>query len=155
MQRHDLREHLPPHVRRKPCSDLAGESQILSVVVAYEKRIHTTRARSVSADNELLLPIELQLDPRGVALAGRGPGGLPFRNHAFQAKTLDGLDHLLGVPGNSIDKSTPESFNTSGSLARRSCSVAPVIPSREVEDVECVEDDRVTRMGGSMLERLK
>src|SRR4051812_18796436 len=52
-------ENFAPKMRREPCSHLPGEAQLLSFVVAHEQRVDAVWSRTIAANHELLLLIEL------------------------------------------------------------------------------------------------
>ena len=64
VERREPREDLAADVRREAGSDLSREPQPAVVVIADEQRVDAVRTGPVSADDELLLAIQLQLDPR-------------------------------------------------------------------------------------------
>jgi serine/threonine protein kinase len=71
VERLHILEDLAANVRCESGADLAGKAQVFALVAADEQRIDAVRPRPVSANDEFLLPIELQLDPGGIAVAGR------------------------------------------------------------------------------------
>ena len=70
MKRPQLPEDLPAQVRCEAGPDLAGKPQLPSVVEADEQRVDAVRSRAIASNDELLLAIELQLDPGTAAYAG-------------------------------------------------------------------------------------
>jgi len=75
-ERLQQREEVGPGMRRQPCPYLRGEHQLPAFVVANEQRLEAARNRLISADHELLPPVELYLDPRAAPLA-RFVAGVP------------------------------------------------------------------------------
>ena len=61
--------------------------ELVVLVVADEQRVDAGVARAVSADDELLLFVEFQLQPRVAAFAGDVLRVLPLGNHTFEAET--------------------------------------------------------------------
>jgi hypothetical protein len=64
MERSQLREHVAAQVPCESGSDFAGEAKRVAFVESDEKCIDPLWPRSIAADDELRLLVQLQLDPR-------------------------------------------------------------------------------------------
>ena len=156
VQRLQRREHFPPQVRSEPGADLAGKSQRLRLVVPDEQRVHARRPGPVPADDELLLPIELELHPRRVAIARHVFRSPSLRDHSLEAEAPHGLEDFPGGSGEvrrhqhagSVDHFSQAA---PACLERRARQVLIVA----AEEIEGIEDDGVISMSGGVLKRLK
>lgn len=65
----------------------------------HDERIEPVRPWSITADDELLLPIQLQLHP-GIAANSRDVARIPaLRDHPFQSRPANDRDHPDGSSG--------------------------------------------------------
>jgi hypothetical protein len=68
LQRIQRVKYFSAHMRRKARPDLAGISKLFALVVADDECIDPVIAGAVATDDEFLLLVELQLDPRAASL---------------------------------------------------------------------------------------
>jgi hypothetical protein len=93
------RKDVPPQMRREPGSHLAGESQCLALIDADEQRIDALRTGPVTADEELLLPIQFQLEPCIRPLTGVVLRVLALGDDAFEPQATHGAGDLRDRAG--------------------------------------------------------
>src|SRR5687768_18088212 len=62
VERRECREHLAPYIWCEASAHLPRKPKLCSVEIADEQRVDAMRTRTISADDELLLLVELQLE---------------------------------------------------------------------------------------------
>src|SRR5262245_12834129 len=156
VQRLQRVKYFSAHMRRKARADLAGTPELLALVVSDDERIDAVIAGAVPTNDELLLLVEFQLDPRAAPLSRVVLRISALCDYAFQAETLDDTDDLLcrtrELLRNAQSGSLHDTLELGTSLLeRQACEIDAV----QVQHVERVIHDRVPRVGSAVLKRLK
>ena len=110
-----LREEGAQKLFAKPGSDSASKFKLLTLVKADEQRAEIfPRAFGfgVSADDELLLQMQLDLDPCSAAFSGLIPGTGAFTNQPFQSECPSPVQKLWNIfcEGGRISENTRRLF---------------------------------------------
>ena len=96
---------LTADVGHKSVSHLGDEVQPCSVVASHDQRIERMAAR-VTADNELLRPMNLVLEPRAATLAGLIQRTFALCDDALNLSLLGGTNQAAGSALKGIERST-------------------------------------------------
>ena len=108
VMRPEDRMNLAANVGRESRPHLAPVTQLPVFVVADDQCVDTMRARPVSADDELLLPIELELQPRAGALAASYRDPRRFAMTPSSPSRATASTTCAAVPGSSAGNKMPE-----------------------------------------------
>ncbi len=90
-----LHEDLAAQVWCESGANLGRETQLPGLVVAHEERVDAMRPRPVTADDEFLLSIQLELDPGGVTIARNVARCLALCDNTLESQLANRGDDLL------------------------------------------------------------
>src|SRR5207244_9174676 len=91
MQSVELSENVGACMRSESSPDLRREDQICAFVISDEQCVERSIARSIAADDELLLFVQLQLHPGAASPAGFVQRRPALGHHSFQPQPADSL----------------------------------------------------------------